>query len=616
MDRRPNRRQEHLPLLGALTLMLSASALTLGCYGGPTQPGDRAGMANQKLAITPSQALVTVGEPFQFTASSPWGGQVTWGSLPANGGSFDGTGRFTASLPGTSTVVATLNSDVRYTAQAVVRAVPAPVATITAPALVAIGASGLKASVPEQPGCTFQWSAQGATLTSGANSREITFAVGSTGPVTLQAKVTNEAGSSATQTFQVALEGAPRVLSFTADRTLVIPGTTVQLTPVFTGTGAAITPGGWSVTSGVPQAAVVNTTTDYLLTVQNRLGQTATASVRVQVVDPNPPGNPVPGDLWTDPLTGIRMRYCPAGTFQMGAHHLDPEGRDEERPQHGVTFAKGFWISEGKITQAQFTAATGGNPAFFVDRDACSRFGALVTRPVEQVSWPAVQDYLRALNAALGQAAYRLPSESEWEYAYRAGTTTPYYWGTDGTLAPHYGWIVSNAGGLTQAPGLGAPNAWNLNDMVGNAMEWVADSYLKDHVGAPTDGTPSLAAISEARTVRGSAWNDPAKYARASARHAGVQATADRTLGFRVVRPHVDAPKILSFTAPAKVAKGTPVTLTWNVQGATSLWIDRQVGDVTGSTQKVLSMQQTTLFTLIARGPGGWTMSTVLVEVQ
>mgnify|MGYP001225655196 CR=1 FL=1 len=614
MDLRATLSRTGLAFAAGLVLLLAP----LAC-GGKSATGDTAGQVNRTFTISPATPSVTAGRTLQFTATPPWDGGVTWSVLPATAGTFSGTGLFTAgATPGAATVVATFTPDARYTASVPLTILPAPDATITAPTYASEHVAGLTATVRDQPGCTYAWTLSGnGTLTSGVATRTATFAVTNSGTVTLTAKVTNALGVEDTRTHTVTVLARPLILSFTTDTPVVVPGGTARLLPVFAGGTGVITPGTYTAVSGTPQPVTLNQTTTFTLTVTNASGHTATATVTVQVVTGLPPSTPTPGQIWDDPMTGIRLVFCPPGTYQMGAPQSDPLGKDDERPVHTVTFSRGFWISQNKVHQNQWQTAMAANPAFFLDRDSCTAFGTNGLRPVEQVAWEQVQAYLDVLNRGFGFAAYRLPSEAEWEYAYRAGTTTSTYWGGPVDDAPLKGWITGSAELLTRSVGTLGSNPWGLKDMVGNVMEWTADVYFPDYTAVPADGTPALAPFPVERAVRGSAWNDAPVYARATPRHAMGQDASYRTLGFRLVRPHEDAPKVKAFaastSAPLPKGGGT-VTLSWNVEGATRVWIDRGIGVVTGTSAPV-TLTESTRFTLLAQGPGGWAMRTLLVEV-
>src|SRR5262249_25718461 len=152
---------------------------------------------------------------------------------------------------------------------------------------------------------------------------------------------------------------------------------------------------------------------------------------------------------------GMEFVLIPAGTFQMGNN----DGYDDDKPVHTVRISRPFYLGKYEVTQAQWEAMMGNNPSHFKG-DANS--------PVEQVHWDDVQKFIRRLNAKEGGARYRLPTEAEWEYAARAGTTTSWSFGDDASQLGRYAWCGGNAGWQTHPVGQLQPNAWGLYDMYGN----------------------------------------------------------------------------------------------------------------------------------------------------
>jgi formylglycine-generating enzyme required for sulfatase activity len=189
---------------------------------------------------------------------------------------------------------------------------------------------------------------------------------------------------------------------------------------------------------------------------------------------------PIAGDERDFPLgdTTITMVWIPPGSFMMGSPG-DELGREgDEGPVHRVTFASGFWMGKYELTQQQWTVVMGSNPA--------SDYGVGDNYPVYNVSWNDIQNF----ESALGNE-FRLPSESEWEYACRAGTTARFYWGDDPSYIQigNYAWYDGNSGGSTHLVGQKTANNWNLYDMAGNVLEWCEDRYHYNYNGAPTDGS-------------------------------------------------------------------------------------------------------------------------------
>ncbi len=177
----------------------------------------------------------------------------------------------------------------------------------------------------------------------------------------------------------------------------------------------------------------------------------------------------------------------PAGEFWMGAEN----GYPDEKPVHRVTLSLGFDIMKYEVTQGQWEAVMGSNPAHF--KDCGSRC------PVETVSYLDVQAFLSKLNAQKDGWQYRLPTEAEWEYAARAGTKGDYAGDLDAMA-----WYKANSGEKTHPVGQKQPNAWGLYDMHGNVWEWVQDWYGDYSPEAVTD--PTGPASGSTRVVRGGGW--------------------------------------------------------------------------------------------------------------
>ena len=153
-----------------------------------------------------------------------------------------------------------------------------------------------------------------------------------------------------------------------------------------------------------------------------------------------------PQELTVDLGKGVKLEMVliPAGEFKMGSPTSDKDAGDEERPQHRVRITKPFYLGKYKVTQEQWEAVMGSNPSYFKGP----------RNPVEEVSWDDCQRFLDKLNAKLpaGEGKFQLPSEAQWEYACRAGSTTRYGFGDDESQLDDYAWYLANAGDRT-APG-------------------------------------------------------------------------------------------------------------------------------------------------------------------
>ncbi|MBM4089348.1 MAG: formylglycine-generating enzyme family protein [Planctomycetes bacterium] len=247
-----------------------------------------------------------------------------------------------------------------------------------------------------------------------------------------------------------------------------------------------------------------------------------------------PQSQPAPAPASSDPpgLTritnsiGMELVQIPAGEFLMGSPDSDPDAMSREKPQHRVRIAKPFFLGVHPVTQEQYQQVTGTNPSFWK--------GA--TRPVERVSWGDAVEFCRRLSTLPDEAAagrlYRLPTEAEWEYACRAGSTSRYCFGADESQLVDYAWFSEHKG--TQPVGRKKPNAWGLHDMHGNVWEWCSDWYKDDyHEKSPTD-EPTGPVTGSDRVGRGGGWGNPASGCRAALRCGNQPGIRDFYLGFRV----------------------------------------------------------------------------------
>ena len=204
---------------------------------------------------------------------------------------------------------------------------------------------------------------------------------------------------------------------------------------------------------------------------------------------------------------------------------------DDEKPVHSVRITQAFYLGKYAVTQRQWQVVMENNP---------SRFMGDTNRPVEGVSWNDVQEFIRRLNAREGETRYRLPTEAEWEYAARAGSTTAYSFGDDDGQLDDYAWYGKNAGNTTHPVGQKLPNAWGLYDMHGNVWEWVQDWYGRYPAGsggsAEATVDPTGPAQGANRVLRGGSWIYDGRYARATQRLASAPRDRDGNLGFRLAR--------------------------------------------------------------------------------
>ena len=240
---------------------------------------------------------------------------------------------------------------------------------------------------------------------------------------------------------------------------------------------------------------------------------------------PDPP--PVVKSSWTNTL-GAEFVWIPAGKFIMGSP-ADEALRAPDEVQHEVTISAGYWMGKHEVTQREWVALMGSNPsAPNLPYDGC-----VPECPVELVSWDDVQAFIRKLNERESGRGYvyRLPTEAEWEYAARAGTTGARYGELDAIA-----WYAGNSGGKLSVPGWKRANAWGLYDMLGNVGEWTADWYgaYRTYNGfASADPTgPRKGSL---RVYRGGSYNEVGDDVRAAGRRSGSPRTRDAALGFRLV---------------------------------------------------------------------------------
>ena len=217
---------------------------------------------------------------------------------------------------------------------------------------------------------------------------------------------------------------------------------------------------------------------------------------------------------------GMEFVWVPPGEFRMGS--TSPEASRNEQPVTQVRISEGFWLGRYEVTQAEWKAVMGSSPSRF---ENCG-----ISCPVTNVSWNEAKLYIARLNAQEGRRMYRLPTESEWEYAARAGTTGDRY-GDLNTIA----WYRDNSLNRTRRIGQKTPNDWGLYDMLGNVEEFVEDIYEWRYPGG-TVTDPRGPRSGQARVVRGCGWIDSARICRMSNRGRIASDSSNSARGFRLVR--------------------------------------------------------------------------------
>ena len=239
---------------------------------------------------------------------------------------------------------------------------------------------------------------------------------------------------------------------------------------------------------------------------------------------------PTVGSPWTVPDLSLEMLWCKPGSFQMGSPE-DEEDRYDDETLHEVTLTSGYWLGKHPVTQAQWENVMGDNPSEFKGAN----------RPVEEVSWDEVTSFCEKLTEQERKAGrlpagmeYQLPTEAQWEYACRAGTTTRFSFGDE--LTAEDANFDENVDETTEV-GKYPANDWGFHDMHGNVDEWCADWFEDDY---PTGNVtnPTGPADGSYRVLRGGSWHDSANYARSAIRCWIVPALGNFYLGFRLsLRP-------------------------------------------------------------------------------
>jgi formylglycine-generating enzyme required for sulfatase activity len=265
------------------------------------------------------------------------------------------------------------------------------------------------------------------------------------------------------------------------------------------------------------------------------------ASFEFDVVTVNETGEEVnrekkQGKVFREALSdlSLEMVAIPGDTFTMGSPADELGREDNEGPQREVTVPQ-FLMGKYPVTQAQYQAVMGKNPSRFTENGA--------NRPVEQVTWYDAVAFCQALSKQTGRE-YRLPSEAEWEYACRAGTTTPFHFGPTLTtdIANYDGNYTYSSGPKgeyreqTTAVGSFPSNAFGLHDMHGNVWEWCLDHRHDTYEGAPTDGSAWTTGGDESvRVLRGGSWDNLPRVCRSANRYRLARDSQGSFIGFRVV---------------------------------------------------------------------------------
>ena len=246
---------------------------------------------------------------------------------------------------------------------------------------------------------------------------------------------------------------------------------------------------------------------NYTVVVSNDFGSVTSSPTSLQV-DATPSAHTVAS-------ISMEMIFCPPGTFMMGSPSSE-SGRGGNETQHQVTLTNGFYLGKYEVTQAQYQTVMNGNSAG-LSADPSQFKGS--NRPVEKASWEDAQIFLTRLNSIEQTAGrlpngwkYVLPTEAQWEYACRAGTTTAYSWGNDiNSSRANYNWDggATNGNDFKQTRDVGqyAANPWGFFDMHGNVWEWTADRFQATYPTGNPVVDPTGPASGSDRVFRGGSWN-------------------------------------------------------------------------------------------------------------
>ena len=239
----------------------------------------------------------------------------------------------------------------------------------------------------------------------------------------------------------------------------------------------------------------------------------------------------------------MELVLIPSGDFMMGSgisaealaqeYQTKADHFTDERPQHRVRISRPFYLGKYEVTQSQWQAVTGKAPW-----SGSSFAKANPRHAASWVSWDASQTLVGALKSTTGVAHFALPTEAQWEYACRAGTTTRFSFGADASKLGQYAWFWDNAYGIGEkyvhGVGMKKPNPWGLYDMHGNVYEWCADWYDEDYYKSSPAADPEGPPLARFRVLRGGSWGNNGWVCRSAVRDWYFPVSAVNGSGFRV----------------------------------------------------------------------------------
>lgn len=250
--------------------------------------------------------------------------------------------------------------------------------------------------------------------------------------------------------------------------------------------------------------------------------QISCKQIKISHYNYNNYGNVFSGKSFKNSI-GIEFVLIPPGEFMMGCSLRDNKCNKDEKPRHKVNISKSFYMSRYEITQGQWKKVMGNNPSHFKScGDNC---------PVEQISWESAQKFINTLNK-MDSRKYRLPTETEWEYAARGGTSMKYYWGNQ--MDGRYAWYFGNSSKQIHTVGKKLPNDFGLYDMSGNVWEWVEDCYDNESYNK-SQKTEPLNGKCKKHVLRGGSWYLMDTYLRVSNRFSTLSNSWYYCNGLRIV---------------------------------------------------------------------------------
>ncbi len=274
----------------------------------------------------------------------------------------------------------------------------------------------------------------------------------------------------------------------------------------------------------------------------NALGQSAPESRK-----PDKPSRarssdkpPIQGQAFIIPSCGAKLNWVAPGRFRMGSPVEEAGRSNDEGPQTEVTISRGFWLGIVPLTQEEWKAIAADVSGLNAE-PSCFRGNRL---PVEQVSWDDCQEWLQELNKLEGGRLphgfqYRLPTEAEWEFACRAGTSSRFHFGEGDDQLGDFAWYSGNSGNQIHAVGEKKPNGWGFYDMHGDVWEWCEDRY-----GGPLSGgsvtDPKGPVFGTTRVLRGGSWGVAPSCCRSAYRVWNRSDYRDYTMGFRIALAPAD----------------------------------------------------------------------------